>query len=316
MPTGLVALLDDIAVIAKAAAASIDDVGIAAAKAGSKAAGVVIDDAAVTPSYVTEFTPERELPIIWQITKGSLRNKLLILLPAALILSQFLPWAITPLLMLGGAFLCYEGAEKVMEKLGGAHHGETLADPISDMAEFERERISGAVRTDFILSAEIMAIALAEVATEPLLSRGLILALVAVVITAAVYGTVALIVKMDDIGLHLAEKRGSAVEQKLGRGLLLAMPKLLVALGTIGTAAMLWVGGQIVIHGLHELGLHGPSDLIHAAQHAIEQASGAFGGVLGWLSGAILSGIAGLVLGAVIALLLHKALKLQVGAEA
>ncbi len=316
MPTGLVALLDDIAVIAKAAAASIDDVGVAAAKAGSKAAGVVIDDAAVTPSYVTEFTPDRELPIIWQITKGSLRNKLLILLPAALLLSQYLPWAITPLLMIGGAYLCYEGAEKVIEKFGGAHHGETLADPIANMAEFERERISGAVRTDFILSAEIMAIALAAVASEPLLNRGLILALVAVVITIAVYGTVALIVKMDDIGLHLVEKRQTAVEQKLGRGLLLAMPKLLAMLSTVGTVAMLWVGGQIVIHGLHELGLHGPSDLVHAAQHAIEQATGALGGVLGWLGNAALSGVAGLALGAVIAFVLHKVLKLEIGASA
>jgi predicted DNA repair protein MutK len=316
MPTGLVALLDDIAVIAKAAAASIDDVGVAAAKAGSKAAGVVIDDAAVTPSYVTEFTPDRELPIIWQITKGSLRNKLLILLPAALLLSQYLPWAITPLLMIGGAYLCYEGAEKVMERFGGEHHGETLADPIADMAEFERERITGAVRTDFILSAEIMAIALAAVASEPLLNRGLILALVAVVITIAVYGTVALIVKMDDIGLHLVEKRQTAMEQKLGRGLLLAMPKLLAMLSTVGTVAMLWVGGQIVIHGLHELGVHDPSDLVHAAEHGIEQATGVLGGVLGWLGNAALSGLAGLALGAVIAFVLHKVLKLETGASA
>lgn len=316
MPTGLVALLDDISVIAKAAAASIDDVGLAAAKAGSKAAGVVIDDAAVTPSYVTEFTPDRELPIIWQITKGSLKNKLLILLPAALLLSQFLPWAITPLLMLGGLFLCYEGAEKVMEKLGGEHHGETLADPISDIAEFERERISGAVRTDFILSAEIMAIALAEVAGEPLLSRALILALVAVVITLLVYGTVALIVKMDDIGLHLVEQRHTRGEQALGRALLHAMPRLLAALSVIGTAAMLWVGGQIVIHGAHELGLHGPFDLVHGAEHAVAHAAGALGGLLGWLTNAALSGVAGLVLGAIIAVVLHKVLKKEAGASA
>ncbi len=316
MPSGLVALLDDISVIAKAAAATIDDVGVAAAKAGSKAAGVVIDDAAVTPSYVTEFTPDRELPIIWQITKGSFRNKLLILLPAALLLSQYLPWAITPLLMLGGLFLCYEGAEKVMEKLGGEHHGETLADPISDMAEFERERVSGAVRTDFILSAEIMAIALAEVAGEPLLSRAIILMLVAVVITVAVYGTVALIVKMDDIGLHLVEKRSTAAEQKLGRGLLLAMPKLLTALSGIGTAAMLWVGGGIVLHGLHELGAHALPDMAHGIQHWVEHAAGALGGVLGWLTYAVLSALLGMVLGAIIAFVLHKVLKKEVGAEA
>ena len=316
MPTGLVALLDDISVIAKAAAATIDDVGVAAAKAGSKAAGVVIDDAAVTPSYVTEFTPDRELPIIWQITKGSLKNKLVILLPAALLLSQFLPWAITPLLMLGGMYLCYEGAEKVLEKLGGEHHGETLADPITDMAEFERERISGAVRTDFILSAEIMAIALAEVSGEPLLSRTLILALVAVVITVAVYGTVALIVKMDDIGLHMVEKGRTAAAKAAGRGLLQAMPHLLVVLSVVGTAAMLWVGGQIVIHGMHELGLHGPYDVVHAVEEAVRHATGAVGGVLGWLTNAVLSGIAGLALGSVVALVLHKVLKINTGAEA
>ncbi|WP_309752615.1 DUF808 domain-containing protein [Novosphingobium sp.] len=316
MPTGLVALLDDISVIAKAAAATIDDVGVAAAKAGTKAAGVVIDDAAVTPSYVTEFTPERELPIIWKITKGSLKNKLLILLPAALLLSQFLPWAITPLLMLGGLYLCYEGAEKVLEKLGGEHHGETLADPITDMAEFERERVTGAVRTDFILSAEIMAIALGEVSAEPLLSRALILALVAVVITIGVYGTVALIVKMDDIGLHMVENRRTAAARAVGRGLLHAMPRLLSVLSVVGTAAMLWVGGQIVIHGMHELGLHGPSDAVHAVQHAVEAVSGVLGGVLGWLTNAVLSGVAGIILGTGIALVLHKVFKVQTGAEA
>ena len=249
MPTGLVALLDDISVIAKAAAASLDDVGVAAAKAGTKAAGVVIDDAAVTPSYVTEFTPDRELPIIWQIAKGSLKNKLLFLLPGALVLSEFLPGLITPLLMMGGLFLCYEGAEKVLEKLGGAKHGETLEDPITDIAAFEQERVSGAVRTDLILSAEIMAIALAEVAGEPLLSRGLILALVGVVITVAVYGAVALIVKMDDIGLHMVQERTSAAAKAVGRGLLHAMPRLLTALSAIGTLAMLWVGGHILVDG-------------------------------------------------------------------
>ncbi|MFM5950593.1 MAG: DUF808 domain-containing protein [Novosphingobium sp.] len=316
MPTGLVALLDDISVIAKAAAATIDDVGVAAAKAGTKAAGVVIDDAAVTPSYVTEFTPDRELPIIRKIALGSLRNKLLILLPAALILSQFLPWAVTPLLMLGGLFLCYEGAEKVLEKLGGEKHGETLADQITDLAEFEKERTAGAIRTDFILSAEIMAIALAEVATEPLLSRAIILALVGVVITIMVYGAVALIVKMDDIGLHLVDNRHTAFEKSLGRGLLHAMPRLLTALSVIGTAAMLWVGGQIVIHGAHQLGLHGPSDIVHAIEHTVHESTGALGGLLGWLTNATLSGLAGLILGAIIAIVLHKVLKRETGAAA
>ncbi len=306
MPTGLVALLDDISVIAKVAAASIDDVGAAAAKAGTKAAGVVIDDAAVTPSYVTEFTPERELPIIWQIAKGSLKNKLLILLPAALVLSEFLPAVITPLLMLGGLFLCYEGAEKVIEKLGGAKHGETLEDPIEDIATFEKERISGAIRTDFILSAEIMAIALAEVADQALVSRGIILALVAVVITAAVYGVVALIVKMDDIGLHLVENRSTAFEQKLGRGLLHAMPRLLTTLSVVGTLAMLWVGGHILVDGAKKLGFKPPYEAIHAVEHAVHEATGALGGVLGWLTNSTLSGVVGLILGTIVAFAIHK----------
>ena len=308
MPSGLVALLDDISLIARAAAASIDDVGAAAAKAGSKAAGVVIDDAAVTPSYVTNFTPDRELPIIWQITKGSLRNKLLILLPVALLLSAFLPWAITPLLMLGGLFLCYEGAEKVIEKLGGAHHGDTLDDPIEDVAAFEKARISGAVRTDLILSAEIMAIALAEVANEPLVTRGLILALVGVVITVLVYGAVAMIVKMDDVGLHLSKRENSG-SQALGRFLLRAMPWLLAVLSVVGTVAMLWVGGGIILHGLHEMGVHGPSDAAHAIQNGVEQASGALAAVTGWLTYAAVSALVGLVLGAIVAFVLHKVLR-------
>ncbi len=316
MPTGLVALLDDISVIAKMAAATIDDVGVAAAKAGTKAAGVVIDDAAVTPSYVTEFTPDRELPIIRKIALGSLKNKLLILLPVALILSEFLPWAVTPLLMLGGLYLCYEGAEKVLEKLGGEKHGETLGDAITDMAEFEQERTSGAIRTDFILSAEIMAIALAEVAGEPLMSRALILALVGVVITIAVYGVVALIVKMDDIGLHLVEHRHTAFEKSIGRGLLHAMPRLLLVLSVVGTLAMLWVGGGIILHGGHKLGLHGPGDAAQAVQNAVEAATGALGGMFGWLTYATLSAILGLVLGVAVAYLVHNLLKLKTGAEA
>ncbi len=310
MPSGLVALLDDISVIAKVAAASLDDVGAAAAKAGSKAAGVVIDDAAVTPSYVTNFTPDRELPIIWKIAKGSLINKLVILLPAALILSEFLPGAITPILMLGGLYLSFEGAEKIIEKLGGDKHGETLEDPIEDLAEFERSRVSGAIRTDLILSAEIMAIALAEVSDSPLLQRAVILALVGVVITIGVYGAVALIVKMDDIGLHLA-KRGNPAVQKLGRGLVEAMPILLTLLASIGTLAMLWVGGGIILHGTEVLGLHGPTELAHGIQHAVAAATGPLGGVLGWFSYAVASAIVGLVLGGVVAAAVHLVQKVR-----
>jgi predicted DNA repair protein MutK len=304
VPTGLVALLDDISVIAKVAAASIDDVGLAATKAGTKAAGVVIDDAAVTPSYVTGFTPDRELPVIAAIAKGSLKNKLLILLPAALVLSEFLPWAIIPLLMAGGLFLCFEGAEKLIEKLGAEHIGETLEDAPQDLATFEKERIGGAIRTDMILSAEIMAIALAEVAASSLVQRGMILALVGIVITVAVYGAVALIVKMDDIGLHLVKKPSQGA-QALGRGLLRAMPVVLTVLSSVGTAAMLWVGGGIILHGLEELGVHGPADLAHGIQHAVEHATGPLGGVLGWLSYAVASALVGLVLGAIVAGVVH-----------
>lgn len=308
MPGGLVALLDDVAVIARAAAASIDDVGVAASKAGSKAAGVVIDDAAVTPNYVTGFTPDRELPIIAKITRGSLINKLLILLPAALLLSSFLPWAITPILMLGGAYLSYEGAEKVMEWITGTEHGDTLEDPIEDPKTFEKQRVSGAIRTDLILSGEIMAITLNEVADETLIVRAGVLALVGVIITLGIYGTVALIVKMDDIGLHLAQSDKPRV-QRFGTGLVNAMPKVLTVLGTVGTVAMLWVGGGIILHGLEELGVHGPADLAHDLQHAVEHATGALAGVLGWATYATISALFGLVLGGIIAFLLHKVFK-------
>ena len=308
MPGGLVALLDDVAVIARAAAASIDDVGIAAGRAGSKAAGVVIDDAAVTPSYVTGLDPKRELPLIWGITKGSLRNKLLILLPVALLLSEFLPWAVVPLLMLGGAFLCYEGAEKIIEKLGGAKHGKTLEDPIEDPAAFEKARMSGAIRTDLILSAEIMAITLNEVAAETLVTRAIVLAIVGILITLVVYGAVALIVKMDDIGLHLAAKPGSG-SQAVGKALVTGMPHVLTVLSLVGTAAMLWVGGGIVIHGLNELGWHVPEAAVHSISYAIEEATGALGGVLGWLATASLSAVGGLALGAIIVFALHKVLQ-------
>ena len=309
MPSGLVALLDDISVIAKATAASIDDVSVAAGKAGTKTAGVVIDDAAVTPSYVTGLSPARELPIIWKITKGSLRNKLLILLPGALLLSEFLPQAIIWLLMLGGAFLCYEGAEKVMEKLGAAKHGATLEDEITDPVAFENARVAGAVRTDFILSAEIMAIALNEVADETLVMRAAVLAVVAIVVTVAVYGAVGGIVKIDDLGLYLT-KQASAAKQAFGRFLLRFVPKLLVALSLIGTLAMLWVGGGIIVHGTHEVGFHAIYDLIHGAEYAVKAAAGV---VLGWLTYATLCAVLGLVLGGVIAFVLHKVL--GVGAD-
>jgi predicted DNA repair protein MutK len=299
MPSGLAALLDDVAAIAKLSAASIDDIGAAASRAGMKAAGVVVDDTAVTPRYVTGFTPDRELPIIARIAKGSLRNKLLIILPVALALSALLPWAITPLLMLGGAYLCYEGAEKVWEAVSGTKH--SLAEVAAELnsEDHEREMVSGAVRTDFILSAEIMAIALAEVASEPFLTRAAILALVAVAITIGVYGAVGLIVKMDDIGLHLAERR-DASSRALGRALVHAMPRLMAALSVIGIAAMIWVGGGIIVHGLEEFGFAGLAHGIHDVAEVAGHATPALGGIVEWTIGATGAGLVGLVIGALI----------------
>jgi predicted DNA repair protein MutK len=304
MPSGLVALLDDIAGITKLAAASLDDVGAAAGKAGGKAIGVVVDDTAVTPRYVIGLSPQRELPIIAKIAMGSLRNKLLILLPAALVLSAFAPWAITPLLMLGGAFLCFEGAEKVLEALSGESHAEVEAAPM-EAAELEQSKVSGAIRTDLILSAEIMAIALADVAESPILTQGVVLAIVGIGITIGVYGVVGLIVKMDDIGLHLAERRGAAT-RAIGRGLVKAMPALMDFVSIVGTAAMIWVGGGILVHGLEGLGVHEPAGTIHHAAEAVMHATGSLGGIAGWLVRAIASGLFGLLIGGVLAFGLHK----------
>ncbi|WP_166042511.1 DUF808 domain-containing protein [Sphingosinicella sp. YJ22] len=308
MPGGLAALLDDVAVIAKLAAASVDDVGAAAGRAGFKAAGVVVDDAAVTPRYVTGFTPDRELPIIWRIAKGSLFNKIVIILPVALLLSWLLPWAITPLLMLGAAYLCFEGAEKVWEAV--AHKKESLAEKAEELnsADHEKKMVSGAVRTDFILSAEIMAIALNEVATEPLLARAAILFVVALAITAGVYGVVGLLVKMDDVGLHLSE-RANAGSRALGRGLVHLMPKLLSALSVIGIAAMIWVGGSIIVHGLAEFGIDQPEHVIHDVAVAADHAASAMGGFVEWLVTTAGAGLVGLLLGAVIVAALHPFVK-------
>jgi len=308
MSSGLLALLDDVALIARAAAASMDDVAAGVAKAGAKAAGVVIDDAAVTPAYATGFTPDRELPIIWKIARGSLKNKLLVLLPVALLLSQFLPGAITPLLMLGGLYLCFEGAEKVEEKwLHATPHHEDRGGPVDamegyDPASFEQERVSGAVRTDLILSAEIMAISLAQVEALVFVERAAVLALVGVGMTMLVYGAVALLVKLDDIGLHMAREESGRTSRRIGVLLLRGTPKLLDALGGIGTVAMLWVGGGILLHGADEMGWHGPAGLAHAVEHALAGVGGVPGAALGWIGYAVCAALAGLVAGTLVVL--------------
>ena len=291
MAGGLVALLDDVVAMAKLAAASVDDVSAAAGRASAKAAGVVVDDTAVTPRYVSGFTPDRELPIIQRIALGSLRNKLLVILPAALLLSQFLPWLLTPILMVGGTYLAYEGAEKIWEKVAGHEEHEAPAAAVD--ADHEKTMVRGAIRTDFILSAEIMVIALNEVADEPFVSRTIILVLVAIGITVLVYGVVGLIVKMDDIGLHLAGRQSGAA-RTVGRGLVAGMPKLLAALSTIGIVAMLWVGGHILLVGVDELGWHWIYDQVHHAEEAVG------GGVLGWLVNTLASALIGLAVGAVV----------------
>ncbi len=304
MSAGLFGLLDDVAAIARMAAASIDDVGAAAGRATAKAAGVVIDDTAVTPQYVHGIAAERELPIIKRIAIGSLRNKLLFILPAVLLLSQFVPWLLTPLLMLGATYLCYEGAEKVLEAvLHKEGHGAPVAPVAEQGQDAEKFMVTGAIRTDFILSAEIMVIALNEVADQAFLPRFVILVIVAVVITAVVYGVVAGIVKMDDVGLTLAQ-RSSAFAQRVGRGLVAAMPKLLTALSTIGTLAMLWVGGHILLLGTDTLGWHAPYGVVHHWEEAIHHVGGV-GGVLAWLVNTAASAVIGLAVGAVVAAVVH-----------
>ncbi len=304
MPSGLIALLDDVAALTKLAAASIDDVGAAVGKAGTKAAGVVIDDTAVTPRYVTGLTPDRELPIIGKIAIGSLKNKLLILLPVAMLLSAFAPWAVTPLLMLGGAYLAFEATEKIVEVISGDHHHADSLAEADEPAELEKRQVAGAIRTDFILSAEIMAIARAELDELTLATQAGALALVGIAITAAVYGVVAIIVKLDDIGLHLAERSFSAT-RSIGRAMVNGVPILLSALSTIGTAAMLWVGGGILLHGLEELGFEALPHFVHDSAEKISAQIGIFGSATEWLANAIGASIVGLVVGALVIVLLR-----------
>ena len=332
MSVGLLALLDDVVSFAKVAAASLDDVPAQAARAGSKAIGVVIDDAAVTPRYVVGFAAARELPIVWRIALGSAKNKFLYLLPAALALSFAAPWSITPLLMLGGAYLCYEGAEKAWHALrpAKAHaHPASAGTAPRDPRRLEDEKVRSAIQTDFILSAEIMALTLASLPASSALAQAVILAVVGLGITALVYGIVALIVKADDVGVSLAGNERPAstllglrggtaggpatradralrpLTRGVGRGLVVGMPYFLHALSIVGTAAMLWVGGGIILHGLEEFGAAGPGRLVHGAAAWAAGALPAVGGAAEWLVTASCSGLLGLALGSVLIPLVH-----------
>lgn len=305
MSGGLFALLDDISVLARAAAASIDDVAAASGRASVKAAGVVVDDTAVTPRYVEGLDPKRELPIIKRITVGSLRNKLVFIVPAILLLNAFIPWLLSPLLMLGGTYLCFEGAEKIWEKVSGHGHHAGEEEQVGD----EDTIVKGAVTTDFILSAEIMVISLKAVLDEGLNDSFwyllAVMVVVAIAITLVVYGTVALIVKMDDIGLALS-KRESGLSQTVGQRLVSGMPKLLTVLSVVGVAAMLWVGGHIILVGLEETGwLPQPYEFVHHLEEVVHEATGALGGILGWLTNTVGSAILGLLVGAVVVAVMH-----------
>ncbi|NNJ66847.1 MAG: DUF808 domain-containing protein [Boseongicola sp.] len=321
--SGLLALLDDVAAIAKLAAAQVDDIaGQAAkvgakvgstvlddaAKAGAKAAGVVIDDAAVTPKYVTGLPAARELPIIWKIARASFFNKLVILLPAALLLSAFLPWLVTPLLMLGGCYLCFEGAEKIWHvfhphEKSHAEEAETL-----DAVHLEEQRVKGAIKTDFILSAEIMTISLAAIETDGWVASAVVLAIVAIGITALVYGAVAILVKMDDAGLKLTQIGRMSGTRAFGRWLVKSMPSVMTIIATIGTAAMLWVGGNIIVHGLEVLGWHWPYDTIHVIAVSVSASASAAQGFVEWLVTAFLDGVLGLALGLALMPIVNRAI--------
>lgn len=300
MSIGLLGLLDDIAGIVKVAASSVDDVAGMATKAGIKASAAVIDDAAVTPRFVDGFAASRELPIVGKIALGSLKNKLLFLLPAALVLSFFLPSAITPLLMVGGAYLAYEGAEKIFHALAPSSaqgHEDKLTPVAMNPASREDAQVASAIKTDFILSAEIMTIALAAIPADGFIMRAAVLALVGTGITLLVYGAVALIVRMDDMGMYLARHALTRPGRALGRTMVKAMPTIMLVLGIVGTAAMIWVGGSIVAHGLGSFGLHGPADAI---EHVHDLASEAAGPVVGWIAETAAFGLFGLALGTIL----------------
>lgn len=321
--SGLLALLDDVAVIAKLAAAQVDDlagqaakvgakVGAAviddAAKAGAKAAGVVIDDAAVTPKYVTGLPAARELPIIWKIARASFFNKLVILLPAALLLNAFLPWLVTPLLMLGGCYLCFEGAEKIWHVFHPHEKSHIEQAETLDAAHLEEQRVAGAIKTDFILSAEIMTISLAAIESDDWITSAIVLAIVAIGITALVYGAVAVLVKMDDAGLKLTQIGRLSATRAFGRWLVKSMPAIMTTISVIGTAAMLWVGGNIIVHGLEVLGWHWPLVTIHNIAVSVAASAPVAEGFVEWAVTAFIDGVLGFFLGLVLIPVVTKAI--------
>lgn len=302
MAGGLAALLDDVAVLARMAAASVDDVAVASAKAGTKAIGVVIDDAAVTPQYVQGIKPKRELPIIWRIAKGSIVNKMVLILPVLLLLSVFAPALLTPLLMVGGLYLSFEGAEKIWELVRGEQ--KTAAPASVQGPEAENKVVKGAVRTDLILSAEIMVISMNSVETDSVWMRAAVLVVIALGITAVVYGAVALLVKMDDVGLAMARDEDSPATQSFGHGLVTAMPTVMKVVSYVGMVAMLWVGGHILLVGTHDLGLAQPYGVVHSLEGQVAAVAGV-GGLLAWLINTGFSFVLGLVVGAVVVVIMH-----------
>ncbi|MCU0761645.1 MAG: DUF808 domain-containing protein [Hydrogenophaga sp.] len=302
-------LLDDVAVMTKVAArqgmAAADDVAAMTQMAAKKTAGVLGDDLALNAQQVTGVKADRELPVVWAVAKGSARNKL-ILVPAALAISAFVPWLITPLLMLGGLFLCFEGAEKLLHaftrsRKKGTDHHEALVRAVAneqvDLVAFEKEKIRGAIRTDFILSAEIIVITLGTVASASFGQRVAVLVGISAIMTAGVYGLVAGIVKLDDAGLYLSRSR-SPWQQRLGRGILTLAPWLMKSLSVLGTAAMFLVGGGILLHGIPALG--------HAVAHALP-GTGWVGALLGNLAG----GAAGLVAGVMVVAVVQGVARLR-----
>ncbi|MCC2546057.1 DUF808 domain-containing protein [Hymenobacter sp. BT175] len=292
MASGFFALLDDISALVKVSAASLDDVPAQVAKTTGKVSGIVIDDTAVTPKYVVGLDPSRELSIIYQIAKKSLINKVFILSPAALVLGYFAPWAITPILMLGGAYLCFEGYEKVHSMFSKSHEVDVESEQVKVITpeELEKERVAGAVRTDIILSAEIMAIAYSQVTGQPIINQIAIMLAVAVFITVAVYGFVGLIVKADDMGVHMAQDKYHPAVRKLGRGIVKFMPRFLAILSYVGTAAMLWVGAEIIAHGIPFT-----AHLLHDLEQSLAHIP-----AVAWLAKALSCALGGLLIGFVV----------------